>query len=205
MRKLLYFMFLLGVASWVVVACDDTKDNPGDFSLKATLEVEPVLVSVKGNEYALNVARVTDTTYRYFYTENDTTKDENGEPVIGSDGKLIIKVDTIYYNSKVTAKLTEYELLELPSEADTFTVSLRSNARWKAPVPSAGGKVQWYFNYNLLTGGTSTAGGGDGRMYFRTTRNKNYRRSVVAVQDIMTSDSTVLVRLNFVQRGEKDQ
>ena len=42
-------------------------------------------------------------------------------------------------------------------------------------------------------------------MYFRTTRNKNYRRSVVAVQDIMTSDSTVLVRLNFVQRGEKDQ
>ena len=126
MRKLLYFMFLLGVASWVVVACDDTKDNPGDFSLKATLEVEPVLVSVKGNEYALNVARVTDTTYRYFYTENDTTKDENGEPVIGSDGKLIIKVDTIYYNSKVTAKFTEYELpprpTPLPSACEAMPV-----------------------------------------------------------------------------------
>lgn len=204
MRKLLFIPLILGLVSAFVVSCDETNENPGDFSLKATLSIDPVVVSKTGTEYPLNVARVVDTTYRYFYTESDTTKDANGEPVIGNDGKLIIKVDTIWYNSKITAKLTEYDLVELPSAADTFTIKLVSNARWMAPVPSSGGKVQWYFNYNLLTGTTSLSGGGDGNVYFRTVRNKNKRRSVVAVQDIMTSDSTVLARLNFVQKGEKD-
>ncbi|MBR1593440.1 MAG: hypothetical protein IJ659_01530 [Alloprevotella sp.] len=204
MRKLLLIPFILGAVAALVVACDDSNGNPGDFSLKATLSVDPVVVSVTGTEYPLNVARVVDTTYRYFYTESDTTKDADGKPVIGSDGKLIINVDTIWYNSKITAKLTEYELIELPAAADTFTIKLASNARWMANVPDAGGKVQWYFNYNLLTGATSLSGGGDGCVYFRVTRNKNYRRSVVAVQDIMTSDSTVIARLNFVQKGEKD-
>lgn len=206
MRKILFVPLLLGVISAFVVSCDDnTKDNPGDYSLKATLELDPLIVSTSGNEYNLKVARVVDTTYRYFYTVKDTTKDADGEPVIGGDGKLIIKTDTIYYDSKITAKLTEYELLELPSNADTFTIKLSSNARWKAPVPDAKGKVQWFFNYNLITGGSSTSGGGDGNVFFRVTRNKNYRRAVVAVQDIMTSDSTVLARLNFVQKGEKDK
>lgn len=205
MRKLLYVPLLFGIIFGFAVSCDETMDNPGDFSLKATLEIDPVIVSTSGNEYTLQVARVTDTTYRYFYTVNDTTKDEDGNPVIGSDSKYIIKTDTIYYDSKITAKMTEYELLELPSPADTFTITLHSNARWKAPVPDAGGKIQWFFNYNLLTGGTSITGGGDGNVYFRVTRNKNYRRAVVAVQDIMTSDSTVLIRLKVVQKGEKDK
>lgn len=205
MRKLLFIPFILGAICTFVVSCDDTNGNPGDFNLKATLSVDPVVVSVTGAEYPLNVARVTDTTYRYFYTESDTTKDADGKPVIGDDGKFIIKVDTIWYNSKITAKLTEYDLVELPAAEDTFTIKLASNARWMANIPDAGGKVQWYYNYNLLTGATSLSGGGDGFVYFRVTRNKNYRRAVVAVQDIMTSDSTVLARLRFVQKGEKDK
>lgn len=204
MRKLLFIPLILGVISAFVVSCDDTGENPGDFSLKATLSIDPVVVSKTGTEYPLNVARVVDTTYRYFYTESDTTKDADGKPVIGDDGKFIIKVDTIWYNSKITAKLTEYDLVELPAAEDTFTIKLVSNARWMAPVPSSGGKPQWYFNYNILTGTTSLSGGGDGNVYFHVSRNKNKRRPVVAVQDIMTSDSTVLARLNFVQKGERD-
>ena len=204
MRKLLFIPLILGAISTFVVSCDETYDNPGGFNLKATLSIDPVLVAKSGAEYPLNVARVVDTTYRYYYTESDTTKDADGNPVIGGDGKYIIKVDTIWYNSKITAKLTEYDLVELPAAEDTFTIKLTSNARWMAPVPSAGGKIPWYFNYNLLTGATSLSGGGDGFVYFRVTRNKNKRRAVTAVQDIMTSDSTVLARLNFVQKGEKD-
>lgn len=206
MRNNFLTPLLFGIVLALMFSCSDsTKENPGDFSLKAELEIDPVIVSTSGSEYALEVARVVDTTYRYFYTKNDTLKDDDGEPVIGPDGKYSIKIDTIYYDSKITAKFTEYQLLELPSYADTFTVKLKSNARWRAPEPSSGGKAQWFFNYNLLTGGTSISGGGDGNVFFRVTRNKNYRRSVVAVQDIMTSDSTVLARLRFVQKGEKDK
>ena len=182
---------------------DESLNTFGDYSVRSQLELIPQLISIHGDTIPLTVSRSIDTTYRYFRTEEDTIKDEEGEPLLDSNGKLQFVYDTIWFYG-TTGKFTEYELLELPSNADTFSITLRSNAQWKAPVPSAGGKVQWYFNYNVHTGATSTAGGGDGWVDFRVTRNKNKRRSVIAVQDIYTSDSAAFVRLNFVQKGEKD-
>ena len=182
---------------------EDILNTFGDYSIRSQLELIPELVSIHGDTIPLIVSRSIDTTYRYFRTEEDTIKDENGEPLLDASGRLQFVYDTIWFNG-TTGKFTEFELLELPAQADTFSITLRSNAQWKAPVPSAGGKVQWYFNYNVRTGTTSTAGGGDGWVDFRVTRNKNKRRSVTAVQDIYTSDSAAFVRLHFVQKGEKD-
>lgn len=182
---------------------DDTLNTFGDYSVRSQLELIPQVVSIHGDTIPLVLSRSIDTTYRYFRTEEDTIKDEAGEPLLDAGGNLQFVYDTIWFYG-TTGKFTEYELLTLPSQADTFSITLRSNAQWKAPVPSAGGKVQWYFNYNVRTGTTSTAGGGDGWVDFRVSRNKNKRRSVVAVQDIYTNDSSAFVRLHFAQRGEKD-
>lgn len=182
---------------------DDTLNTFGDYSVRSQLELIPQVVSIHGDTIPLIVSRSIDTTYRYFRTEEDTIKDEAGEPLLDASGNLQFVYDTIW-SYGTTGRFTEYELVELPSQADTFSISLRSNAQWKAPVPSTGGKVQWFYNYNVRTGTTSTAGGGDGWVDFRVTRNKNKRRSVVAVQDIYTNDSSAFVRLHFAQRGEKD-
>lgn len=196
---------MLAAAALGVAACeDDEAKNPGDFNLKSTLEIDPQIVGTSGYTSQLKLARSVDTTYMYPSVRHDTLLDEKGEPILGADGKLQITHDTTWVAGRITARMDEYELLTLPANADTFTLTLRSNARWKAPVPSAGGKVQWYYNYNLLTGSTSTAGGGDGYVYFRVTRNRNKKRAVQAVQDIITGDSTVLVRLHFTQSGERD-
>ena len=182
---------------------DDTLNTFGDYSVRSQLELIPQVVSIHGDTIPLIVSRSIDTTYRYFRTEEDTIKDEAGEPLLDAGGNLQFVYDTIW-SYGTTGRFTEYELVELPSQADTFSISLRSNAQWKAPVPSTGGKVQWFYNYNVRTGTTSTAGGGDGWVDFRVSRNKNKRRSVVAVQDIYTNDSSAFVRLHFAQRGEKD-
>lgn len=204
MKKVISAMWCM-VALLLSVSCEkeDVLNTFGDYSIRSQLELIPELVSIHGDTIPLTVSRSIDTTYRYFRTEEDTIKDENGEPLLDASGKLQFVYDTIWFNG-TTGKFTEFELLELPSQADTFSITLRSNAQWKAPVPSAGGKVQWYFNYNVRTGTTSTAGGGDGWVDFRVTRNKNKRRSVIAVQDIYTNDSSAFVRLHFVQKGEKD-
>lgn len=182
---------------------DDTLNTFGDYSVRSQLELIPQVVSIHGDTIPLTVSRSIDTTYRYFRTEEDTIKDEAGEPLLDAGGNLQFVYDTIWFYG-TTGRFTEYELVELPSQADTFSITLRSNAQWKAPVPSTGGKVQWFYNYNVRTGTTSTAGGGDGWVDFRVSRNKNKRRSVVAVQDIYTNDSSAFVRLHFAQRGEKD-
>lgn len=204
MKSLLY-AFLFMAAGFGLAACeDDEAKNPGDFSLKSTLEMEPQIVSTGGYTGELQLLRSVDTTYQYPAVKRDTLFGADGKPLIGADGKMQITVDTTWVDGKITARMTEYQLVTLPAKADTFTLALRSNARWKAPVPSTGGKVQWYYNYNLVTGSTSTAGGGDGYVYFRVTRNRNKKRAVEAVQDIITCDSTVLVRLHFTQSGERD-
>lgn len=205
MKKAFFLFASTLLAAFLLSACEeDVAKNPGDFNLKPTLEIDPVITSLSGGSYQLNKLRETDTTYVYFYTKDDTLRDENGNFVIDGKGNLVVKTDTIYYNSKITAKFTEYALVTLPSPADTFSIKLKSNAKWKAPVPGTGGKVQWYYNYNILTGATSTSGGGDGMVNFRVSRNRNKTRAVIAVQDIITDDSTVLVRLNFTQKGESD-
>ena len=204
MRSLLLAaVTLIGIGA--MVSCDEVAENPGDFSIKSTLEVMPQLTSIHGDVYDLEVVREIDTTYQYPYTVRDTVKDASGEPVIGPTGEYEITEVTKYYSSKTTARYVEMAPVVLPSKADTFQITLKSNARWKAPVPSAGGKVQWYFNYNVINGATTVSGGGDGTVDFRVARNKNYKRSVQAQQYILTADSTVMYKLVFVQKGEKDK
>ncbi|MBR6456775.1 MAG: hypothetical protein IKS72_07615 [Prevotella sp.] len=178
MTKLFYLIASSLVVAHLLTACeDDVAKNPGDFNLKPTLEVEPVVTSLGGASFELNKLRETDTTN---------------------------------YNGEITAKFIEYELVTLPSPADTFSVALKSNAKWKAPIPGTGGKAQWYYRYSFLTNadmGDSDAqrfSGGDGTVSFRVSRNKNFKRPVTAVQDIITADSTFWIRLNFTQKGEKD-
>lgn len=202
MKKLFFLLASTLLAAFLLSACEeDVAKNPGDFNLKPTLEIDPVITSLSGGSYQLSKLRETDTTYVYFYTKDDTLRDENGNFVIDGKGNLTVKTDTIYYNSKITAKFTEYALVTLPSPADTFSIKLKSNAKWKAPLPPS---ATWYYNYNILTGATSTSGGGDGMVNFRVSRNRNRLRAITAVQDIMTNDSTVLVRLRFTQKGERD-
>lgn len=187
MRKLFYFLLLVGgFASFC--ACEDEAENPGDYNLKSTLKLVDISTT-KGANVSLNVLRSIDSTYVRFYVESDTT--------LGDDGKPVITKDTIYYNGNITAKFIEYEKVILDSPADTIYISLESNAKWLAPMPSAGGKVQWFFTQRL-------AGGGDGTIIAAVTRNRNKRRAIDAVQYVYSSDSTVMCKLTFNQNGEKE-
>ena len=187
------------------IACEKVAENPGDFNVKATLEFSPAsaLSKVDGTNYEFRVLEVKDTAFVSNYTKNDTTFDANGEPLIGPDGKIVVKVDTIYFKTGKVGRYYEMETIVLPSYADTFTVHIKSNALWKAPQFKPK-KAQWFFNYNLKTDGTSLYGGGDSYFYFRTKRNKNKSRSEKAEQFIYTSDSTVMYHFVFSQKGEKD-
>lgn len=204
MKRLIYLIALM-CAAVAIPSCDEAPENPGDFSVASTLEVLPEVVSkVDGTAYELKLARTKDTTYVYSYTEKELIVDDDGEPILDSEGNRQYNETIKLVKSKITARYVEMEPVLLPAKADTFSISIKSNARWKAPVPSAGGKVQWFFNYNILTGGTSTSGGGDGQLDFRVLRNRNYKRVVPAEQYIITSDSTVMYKLVFNQSGEKD-
>ena len=204
MKKALPVM-LCATCLLLCTACEkDSLNTYGDYSVRSQLELLPEVVSIHGDSYPLVIARTVDTTFRYFRTEQDTIKNAEGKPLLDSNGNLQLEYDTIWYTG-TTGRFTEYEPVILPPQADTFTIALRSNAQWKAPVPSTGGKVQWFYNYNLRTTGTnSTAGGGDGYVDFRVSRNRNYKRAVTAVQDIYTNDSAAFSRLYFVQKGERD-
>ena len=204
MKRLIY-LFALLCATTAIPSCDEAPENPGDFGVASTLEVMPSVVSkVDGLSYELKLARSKDTTYVYPYTVKELIVDENGEPILDETGNKQYTETEKLVTSKITARYFEMEPIMLPAKVDTFSITLKSNARWKAPVPSSGGKAQWYFNYNILTGGTSTAGGGDGQIDFRVLRNRNYKRAVPAEQYIITSDSTVMYKLIFIQSGEKD-
>ncbi len=203
MKKILYL--LVGIELlFFAVSCEEKAKNPGDFNLKAELTMDNQLISTLGESFELKAFNTIDSTYRYSAYKNDTLKDSEGKPIIGPDGKLVITIDTIYYYSKITAKFIEMDTINLPAKADTFTIKLKSNARWRAPVPSPGDKAQWFYNYNILTGGTSISGGGDGVLQFRVSRNRNKKRPLDAVQYIYTNDSTIMYRLVFSQAGERD-
>lgn len=197
MKKLFHLSLLLMATAFLAIACEDHPGNPGDFSIQCTIDIDPVMTSVKGHQITLTPVRTIDSTFRYFYIEEDTLKDDKGTPIIGEDGKLIVKEDTIYYNSKRTAHFTEYALELLPWEKDTFTISFRSNAQWNANVPITQTRTSqtWYYNYN-----STTTGGGDGVLCFRTKNNTTGKlREVEAVQDIYSRDSSVMVRFHFNQ------
>ena len=146
MKKLFYALVLMAAGLGFVACDDDEAKNPGDFNLKSTLEMDTKIVSTQGFEGQLELLESRDTTYEYQVTKYDTLKDENNKPILDAEGKLQITTETSWVKGGLTAKMHEYKLVTLPSKADTFTLALKSNARWKAPVPSAGGKVQWYYN-----------------------------------------------------------
>ena len=200
MKRLFYTMAAI-LALGVVVSCENEPKNPGDFGKEATLEIKGPVVSLKtGKTYDLKVARQSDTVYKYLYVLKDTVFDEAGKPVIGPDGKPIAKDDSVYIYSKIKAKLIETEPVYLPSAADTFSIDIYSNARWLAAAPTTPTGVQWYFNYN-----SSTTGGGDSWLQFRTVRNRTTARKNVMIQQVITSDSAVMYRIPFIQYGERDQ
>ena len=91
MKKILYFAFI-GICLCGIVACEKEFENPGDFSLKATLGFNPAsaLSKVDGITYEFKVLSEKDTAFESSYTLNDTTFDANGEPMIGPDGKIVI-------------------------------------------------------------------------------------------------------------------
>ncbi len=194
MKRLLYFIFLIGGLSYLS-SCEKEAKNPGDFSLKSELEVIGI-TSKSGEVFDLEVLRSIDSTYRYFYEKKDTLKDESGNYIFES-GKYQVRIDSVYYNSNITAKFVELKKIILEPRMDTILIALRSNAKWKAPMPSSGGKAQWFFTQNL-------AGGGNGKVTVAVTRNKNYERTVDAEQYILTSDSTIMYKLVFGQKGERD-
>lgn len=196
MRKLFYFLLLLGGLTGFY-SCEKEATNPGDYNLKSDLRVLGISTRNLG-DLEMKILRSIDTTYVRFFVTNDTLIDvASGEPILDKDGKLQITKDTTYYEGNITAKFVEIEKVLLDSPIDTIYVSLESNAKWQAPMPSSGGKAQWFFTQRL-------AGGGDGTMIASVARNKNYTRSVDAVQYILTSDSTTMYKLVFGQKGEKD-
>ena len=214
MKKLIGFA-LVGIAL-CVLSCEDEPKNPGDFNLKAELTLDPMIVtSVGGQSYAIEEEAVFDTAYVSSYVRNDTTfetdasgafvLDDAGKkiPVIGDDGQLVMTHDTVVFRTGKHGTFHRMKMIKLESKADTFTIHIRSNALWKAPQ-YAPTKAQWFFNYNLRTGGNSLTGGGDSYFYFRTLRNKNKTRVEPVPQYIYTSDSTVMYQLNFGQAGERD-
>lgn len=112
----------------------------------------------------------------------------------------VVKVgetDSVLPYSGITAHIVTLDPIQLGSPADTVQISLKSNARWMVPMPSNGGKAQWFFTQNL-------AGGGDGVVRAAVSRNRNKSRSVPAVQYIITSDSTQWYKVTFRQSGERD-
>lgn len=198
MKKLIY-LILTGALLAFVAACENEPENPGDFSIKSELDLAGLVSENTGTQYTLNVARQADTVYEYFYNVNDTLKDANGEPLVGSDGKLQITTTQKSYFSKKTARLIEYEPILLPSyenlEFDTLSLSFKSNAAWN--VIELATPVNWYAPVS------SYSVGGDGAFKFSIKKWSGDVSRFVVKQEIMTQDSLVLHRFFFKHSGLK--
>ena len=204
-------------ALFAFYSCEEEAENPGNFNLKAELTLDSVMTSTLGRRYVLEEEAVFDSAYTDTYEKRDTTfetdaegnfvLDDNGKkkPVIGNDGKYIIKIDTITFRTGKRGVFHKMKMIKLEWEEDTFTMHIKSNAKWRAPEPvMPDGKVQWLYNYNLRTGGNSLTGNGNSSFYFRVDKNKNYSRKNTVSQLIFTSDSTVMYQIEFGQAGKKD-
>lgn len=204
MKKLLWGFCLLSAAGafW---SCEDTPENPGDFSLKADLELGPhfVALSDPSRVYKLEEASRRDTTYKYTYTINDTLFEYSNDGkdstyVYGPDGRPITEERDSFYLSKKTAVLIEMEPVYLESYADTVRADIFTNARWTAKQPTPVG-AQWLYNYN-----TSVSGGGDSEFYLRTIRNRGKKSRGPVYQYVLTSDSMICIKIPMYQKGTAD-
>lgn len=199
MKKTFYFAGVVA-ALWLVASCESEPKNPGDFSLKSELRLGSAIESMTSGElFPLKVARECDTTYKYQYILKDTLKDDNGDPIIGEGGKLTITDDTVYVLSKIKAHFYEMEPVYLPSKADTFRIDIASNAFWKAANPKMSGTA-WYKNHN-----STSTGGGDSEFQFVVQRRRGNKRTELANQYFITSDSTTMYLIPIGQWGEKDE
>lgn len=196
MKKLLYIAAACLMAS--VAACEDDPKNPGDFGMKSVLELTNIRSLTNGQVYPLSVARTIDTTYHYYYNVYDTVKDAEGNPILGTDGKLQISTEEKFYLSKITAKLVEFDTIFFPSfegvALDTMSLDIKSNANWRAP--ELVNAVTWYSVVNA-----SSTGGGDGAFLFSVKQFKNDLSKHIVKQDIFTRDSTLMFRLYFRHYG----
>ena len=193
MKNLLILVLLFG-GLFVFFSCEKNgMDNPGDFSLKAELNV--VGISTKsGLEYPVNVIRAIDSTYVRTYERTDTVKDENGNYVLDADGKYTFEKVKISYEGNITAKFFELEKILLEPQADTLVVEIVTNSIWKAPMPSSGGRLAWFLTPKTAAGGHAYV---SAALLENPTKNP---RKVDAVQYIFTSDSTVMYKLVFGQK-----
>ena len=197
MKRLIYLLAgaaLLGGFS----ACDDDKDNPGDFSLKSTLELGNI-TSKNGRYYPLVVEETKDTVYEYFYNVNDTLKDESGEPIPDQFGDPQVTVRQESYFSKKTAKLVRMKQVVLFSTEDELTIPITSNARWLAPEPrhilNGEAKDPWLLNIE-----STTKGGGDAFLKLKASNTRS-KRTVGAFQSVLSSDSMIMYIIPFTQVG----
>ena len=138
MKKFLYFA-VVGIFLCGIVACEKEFENPGDFSVKATLSFNPAsaLSKVDGITYEFKVLSEKDTAFVSSYTLNDTTFDANGEPVIGPDGKIVINYDTIYFKGMNVSQALDYIEANFPQsvERDTIVKFVRESPRGIIPKP----------------------------------------------------------------------
>ena len=196
MRNLFYVLLCFGCI-FSFYACEKEYTNPGDFNLKADLQV--VGVKTRGGKVLpFKILRTIDTTYMRSYIKKDTLKDTNGKPVLDDNGKYTIKDVTVPYAGKITGKFSEVEIIILEARADTINIELESNSKWSAPMPAAGSQPAWFFT-------TLLAGGGNGTVTARTIKNAaNSRRLVNAVQYVLTPDSLAMYKLVFNQKAANE-
>lgn len=178
-------------------SCDRMPENPGNFNVVSEVMVGSI-ISASGDEYPVKFVREIDTIYQHRYFKYDTLKNAQGEPVV-VNGRMTITTDTLYYPSTYTARYKCSDTIMLPAKADTFSVKVKSNARWFAPVPDNKKLKQWLFNYNA-----SLSGSGDGTLQFYVERNRAKRRANYADQVVFTQDTTVMLNIVIGQRGERD-
>lgn len=189
MRKLFYLLLGGLLLSAGFTSCEDDPDNPGDYSIRGSLDVIGIS-SMLGEEYELVISREFDSTIMRYNIIRDTiwTDKEAGESTILED--------TVWY-ADGTCRYVEMEQIDLSPERDTLVLSLTSNARWTAPTPE-NPTPRWYALQ-------SNAGGGDSDIEIVISRNgsTNPRRNV-QVQYIYTSDSATIYEIPFLQMGRSN-
>lgn len=189
MKKILY-LIATGLLTCAVAACDDEPKNPGDYSINADLNVGNIVSKVNGEVFDLNINRTFDTIFMTNYVVRDTIQNP--------DGTQTINTDTIWQKRPFTTKYIEAGPVLLPSTVDTFAISITSNAKWYAPVPTRPAGANWYTNLGV------TSGGGDGKIEFSTLVNNTTLRPYARDLYVYTSDSTVMWKININQRGARD-
>lgn len=198
--KKLFYLSAVGLAAMAIAGCEDDPKNPGDFSIKPELQITQIRSLTTGAVYPLEVESEKDTTYEYFYNVRDTMKDESGNPVIGTDGQLIVNVEQKSYFSKKTARLVVFKQVVFPSyedlASDTMEMEIKANSNWSFPALST--PPSWY-----KADAQTSNGAGDGSYRFAINRSLPAISKYTAIQNMITRDSMVMYRFTFRHTGTR--